>query len=111
MKPLCSLVLLCLGFAVDARCAPKLANIRAELKSLSNIGGAGTGFHGVFPGRFYLLYPYCVIYGDEKTFTDFLNDENPIVATMGALCLLDMYPKRREEVLAKMKADTRSVDW
>ena len=73
------------------------------------IDGAKVGYSGAVPGRFYLLYPYCVMFGDEETFSDFLQDESPIVVAMGAMCMLDRYPEKRDEVLARMKSDGRKV--
>jgi hypothetical protein len=86
-----------------------LEPIRAELKSLKSIDGWAVGYAGM-PGRFYLLCPYCVTYGDEETLSSFLKDENPIVAAMGALCIMDRYPRRTKEIMQLMKSDHRSVE-
>ncbi|MEO5960818.1 MAG: hypothetical protein ABIZ49_09385 [Opitutaceae bacterium] len=101
------LVFLVAGLA-RAQSGPALGHIREELKSLRSIEGVAVGFAGI-PGRFYLLYPYCVTYGEEVTLLDFLKDENAIVAVMGALCLIDKFPEKREEVMQRMKRDERSV--
>lgn len=109
MKTAATLLLLLTLTTVTAPGAPSLTPIRAELKGLTMIDGPAVGYAGI-PGRFFLLYPYCVTYGDEETLTDFMKDENPIVAAMGALCLLDKYPQRREEIMMRMKFDDRSVE-
>ena len=102
------ILLLLAIMTVKAQCAPALAHIRAELKEMTLIDGSAVGYAGI-PGRFYLLYPYCVTYGDEETLADFMKDENPVVAAMGALCIWDKYPQRREEIMLRMKFDSRSI--
>ena len=109
MKTVASLFLFLVFITSSAHSASSLVNVRAELKSLRSIDGSMVGIAGI-PGRFFLLYPYCVTYGDEETLSDFLSDDNPIIAAMGALCILDRHPERREEVLKRMKLDDRSVE-
>ena len=109
MKTAATLFLLLTVMTANAQSVPSLAHVRAELKSLTSIDGSAVGYAGI-PGRFFLLYPYCVTYGDEKTLSDFLKDESPVVAAMGALCILDKYPQRREEIMMRMAFDSRSVE-
>jgi hypothetical protein len=109
MKTAATLVLLLTVITSNAQSVRPLNHVRAQLKSLTSIEGSAVGYAGI-PGRFFLLYPYCVTYGDEKTFSDFLKDESPIVAAMGALCILDKYPQRREEIMMRMTFDGRSVE-
>ena len=108
MKVFSLILLLCCAVVLPALGDPALNNLRSELKSLPSIEGAAVGYGGV-PGRFYLLYSYCVIYGDEKIFSAFLSDDSPIVAAMGGICMLDKYPTRKEEVMMRMKSDQREV--
>lgn len=108
MRLISAIVLILALAARSAAGAPALSHIREEIENLSSVDGAAVGYAGI-PGRFYLLYPYCVTYGDEKTLLDFSQDKNAIVAVMGALCLIDKFPQRREEVMGRMKQDDRSV--
>ena len=108
MKTAATLFLLLAVVAANAQSFPLLMHVRDELKSLRSIDGAAVGYAGI-PGRFFLLYPYCLTYGDEETFSAFLKDESPVVAAIGALCLLDRFPQRGEEIMKRMKLDSRSV--
>src|SRR6267154_2406007 len=109
MKTFVTLFLVFTVITASAQSVPSLINVHAELKSLTSIEGSAVGYAGV-PGRFFLLYPYCVTYGDEETLSVFLNDKSPVVAAMGALCIWDKYPQRREEIMMRMKLDSRSVE-
>lgn len=108
MKTLPTLLLSLGLLSAVAQGAPTLAPIRAEPGSLDAIEGSAVGYAGI-PGRFFLLYPYCVTYGDEETFSAFLKDGSPVVAAMGALCILDRFPQRRDEILLRMSFDQRQV--